>query len=531
MYILENALKNLIRNKGRNILIGAIIFAIITTTVVSLIINNTASAVIEDYKERFSSKVSITPDMQKVMQEAQQNPADGKVMMKRPEISSELYLQFTDSEYLKESIATGSIGANSNSITAIDQDEENTTEDTPSNGPSNFRGNEISMRIGGNSNFKLYGDYWQDFKDGLRSVENGKIPENDNECIISTALSDANNISVGDTLTFTSNVSIDVPDDIDTSTLADGDTITLNNENYKVALSEMGTVTLSREVTYELKVVGTYADLTDEYSNENMPTSAALNRRNEVLTTLNTLLSTRNTDESGVQVHVTYYLSSPEYLTQFEAEVRSKGLPDTFTVTTDTTSYNRIVKPVLGLKNISLTFMLVVIILGSIILVLLSSISIRERKYEIGVLRAMGMKKSKVALGLWSETLIITCICLIIGLGVGAGVSQPISDKLLSNQVEAAQNTEQQGSSQFGGHVISEQRPNGSTTPSMGGSMFFSGINQSNAQPLSEMKITLDFYTVLEIIVISILLASIAGLVSLSRITKYEPIKILMERN
>ncbi|WP_438940338.1 hypothetical protein [Lacrimispora defluvii] len=29
----------------------------------------------------------------------------------------------------------------------------------------------------------------------------------------------------------------------------------------------------------------------------------------------------------------------------------------------------------------------------------------RERKYEIGVLRAMGMKKGKVALGLWTWTL------------------------------------------------------------------------------------------------------------------------------
>ena len=60
MYILQNALKNLVRNKGRNLMIGAIIFVIILTTVVSLIINNTSSAVIEDYKERFASEVRIT---------------------------------------------------------------------------------------------------------------------------------------------------------------------------------------------------------------------------------------------------------------------------------------------------------------------------------------------------------------------------------------------------------------------------------------------------------------------------------------
>jgi len=53
MYIFQNALKNVARNKGRNILIAAIIFAIILTTVVALIINNTATAVIDRYKEQF----------------------------------------------------------------------------------------------------------------------------------------------------------------------------------------------------------------------------------------------------------------------------------------------------------------------------------------------------------------------------------------------------------------------------------------------------------------------------------------------
>ncbi|WMT39640.1 FtsX-like permease family protein [Paenibacillus sp. D2_2] len=57
------------------------------------------------------------------------------------------------------------------------------------------------------------------------------------------------------------------------------------------------------------------------------------------------------------------------------------------------------------------------------------------------------------------------------------------------------------------------------------------GGAQSSAKPLSEMKISLDTVTILEIIGISILLASFAGLISISKITKYEPIKILMERN
>jgi len=45
------------------------------------------------------------------------------------------------------------------------------------------------------------------------------------------------------------------------------------------------------------------------------------------------------------------------------------------------------------------------------------------------------------------------------------------------------------------------------------------------------MTISLGLMTILEIIGISLLLASAAGFVSIRSITKYEPIKILMERN
>jgi putative ABC transport system permease protein len=55
MYILQKKIKNVVRNKGRNILLGAIIFAIIVTTVISLIINTASGSIIEDYKARFGA--------------------------------------------------------------------------------------------------------------------------------------------------------------------------------------------------------------------------------------------------------------------------------------------------------------------------------------------------------------------------------------------------------------------------------------------------------------------------------------------
>jgi putative ABC transport system permease protein len=527
MYILQNALKNLMRNKGRNIMIGAIIFAIVLTTVVALIINNTASAVIEDYKDRFSSEISITPNMQRVQEEAMKNTKDGLVAIRLPELSSEMYLQFADSEYLQKSILNGTMSADCSDIRAIDQSDEDDTESGntgPGGGPVMPSGGNaiMGMKIGGEGNFKLLGDSWQEFTDGTRDLASGEFPQNDYECLISKDLQNENNIQIGDTISFSANISMAYEPD-EYPEIEIGDTITVNGIEYTTEVAFMGG-RATREAVYELTVVGIYDDLNDEYLYENMPQTAGLNRRNEVLTTLPSLLADRNTDEGGIMISATYFLKSPEMLADFEAEVRAKGLPATFDVGADTDSYNNIVKPVLGLKKISITFMIVVMVLGSIILLLLASISIRERKYEIGVLRAMGMKKAKVALGLWLEILAITCICLVIGLGAGVLAAQPISDTLLKEQVAAAESASPQGP---GGMVTNG--PGGAMTRMGPGGMMSGSF--SDAKPLSEMKITLNLITVLEIIMISLLLASLAGLIAISRITKYEPIKILMERN
>ena len=185
---------------------------------------------------------------------------------------------------------------------------------------------------------------------------------------------------------------------------------------------------------------------------------------------------------SGIEA--IYFLKQPEMLHDFEAELRNKGLPDNYSVITEISTFENTIGHLENLQNLTLTFLIIVLALGAFIMVLLSVISIRERKYEIGVLRAMGMKKKTVALGLWIEILAITCICFALGMGVGAMLSQPISNVILAEQTDS--------------------------------------IN---------VNVSVSALTAIQILGISILLASIAGVISISRITKCEPIKILMERN
>ena len=202
-------------------------------------------------------------------------------------------------------------------------------------------------------------------------------------------------------------------------------------------------------------------------------------------------------------VDAVYYLKRPDMLAVFEAELRSKGLPNDYNVRTDESAFDSVAGSVESLNNLALTFLIIVLVLGAVIMILVSVIAIRERKYEIGVLRAMGMKKKKVALGLWVEVIVITCICFALGMGLGTVLSQPVSDAIMIGQAE---------STDVGSTSLADR---------------LSGSDTGQAETIS---VSVDAVTTLEIFAVSILLASIAGIISVSRITKCEPIKILMER-
>ncbi|MDR3072002.1 MAG: FtsX-like permease family protein [Clostridiales Family XIII bacterium] len=498
MYILLNAFQNLLRNRGRNLMMGGIIFVIIISVVTALMINNTANGVINDYKNRFGSEVSFVPNQEKLMEEAQANSTDGRFRIQLPQIEPEKLLAFGQSEYLSEAVYTAETKGNSDALNAIDADKGGGG--GPMIGRVGPNGTQEAESLGVQYYHKISNQY-SDFEDGLRTLTDGsQYPENENECILSDDLLENSDLAIGDTITVTS-------------------ALTENG-------AEPGSETYT-DISWEMTIVGTYTDMTEEYGG-NMMENAYTNRKNEILTTFETISNKMQDSLSGITVDAKFSLVSPDMLEAYTAEVREKGLSDTYDVTTDENSYNRIIAPVEGLKSITFTFVIVVLIFGSIILALLASIAIRERKYEIGVLRAMGMKKLKVVLGLWSETLAITVVCLILGLGIGPIIAQPITNVMLEKQIAASEEA-QSGTEFSGGGTF---RSGGASAMSGGPtSMRFGGPGQEDVQPLSELDVSLDIVTILEIIAIALLLSSLAGIIATRKITKYEPIKILMERN
>ncbi|MDR3036915.1 MAG: ABC transporter permease [Coriobacteriales bacterium] len=505
MYIIQNAWRNVFRNKGRNLLLGSITFVVIVAVVVALIIANTSTGIIEEYKDRFGSEVTLQPDMQKLQEQAMANSTDGRMRLQRPTIPPTQLLAFGESDYLQSANYTAETKANSDSLTPIDED----------------KGGGGGLMMGGARNgvapqdtvgtqyyFKLLGNQFSDFESGLRSLSAGRMPTAANECVISTDLAESSGVTVGETVTVTTSL-------VEGESLPDPD----STEE-----------TVTRELTYSLTVVGTYDDATDEYGN-NMIQNAYTNRRNEILTTFETIQATYAEGYSGIDISATFYLKSPDMLEGFASELYAKGLDTAFNVATDTASYNAVIGPVENLKNIAFIFVIVVLMIGGAIVALLASLAVRERKYEVGVLRAMGMKRATVGVGLWAELLIVTGLCLVVGLGVGTLASGPVSDVMLKSQIAATEQAQGPGANVMtssgpqaagaatGGQVTSMSAPLGSMrTP-------------GTAEALTSLDVSLSWITLLQIIAVALALSTIAGLIAVVQITKYEPIKILMERN
>lgn len=473
MYLIGHALKNIVRNKGRYLLIGTVLIVSFMSITVSAMIHFTTKAVIDDYSDRFGASVYFTPDLRKLL--ALMEP-DENGMYHNPEITTEQYIVFSKSDAVKNTLFQGSRQTYSDELLGLDQGGEEQFYDSGgwhNFGWQNFTGTDSHatqpQRQAPNATVLGYSDcsMMEDFALGLRELDEGIFFETSNECMVSRDFADLNGLKVGD--------SFDLQD--------------VNN---------METAPL------HLTVCGIYLDITTPQPNGS--DWAVNNRRNEILTSFSTL---EEHGIDGLYITAVYYLKSPDFAPEFETYVRENGLNEVYNVNVDARSYNSIVKPIESLKNISTTFLVVILLVGCLILILLSMLGVRERKYEIGVLRAMGMPKGKVAFGLICESVCVMTLCMCIGLGVGSMIAQPVSNAIMDEQADLV---EQQPQANYGDIIAS------------------TADTSENVSALQEVQIVLAPESIGFIVIISLVLGLLSNVAGIFYIARYEPMKILSER-
>lgn len=203
-----------------------------------------------------------------------------------------------------------------------------------------------------------------------------------------------------------------------------------------------------------------------------------------------------------------------------------KGLNEYYTISTNISSFEESVRPLNNLNKFANVFLLLVLIIGGIILVVLNMINIRERKYEVGVLRAIGMKNSKVLLQFITEFFAVTFLALILGSVIGSVLSVPSANMMLQNEIKALEEKEEEVFANFGRN--GQNRSAGFGGGFNRGNLF---ITNQNVSYVSQINAIINPIVILQMILIGIILTLISSSISVILISRYEPLKILSNRS
>ncbi len=485
MYILKNAVTSIVRNKGRNLLIGIIVIVISCATAVTLAIRSSANSLIHSYENQYELSATIEIDresmhngMNKELTEEERQEQREKmedIFSEASDISLDDIKNYGDSKLVKEYYYQNSIGVNSSDIESASMTESSDGRRMGNHGKGGFQNiDESDFTLTGYSTINAMNDFIQ----GRYTITSGEINSdmNSSSAVINNELASLNNIKVGDEIKF-----VDPKDD---------------------------------ENEVKVKITGIFEEKSD--TDEQMGMFA--NSANTIITNttvIDKFLSKR--EDMKNTITPTFILKDKTVIEQFEKELKEKGLNEYLNVTTNLDQVEGATSTISNVATFATTFLIITLIIGGIVLFVINMINIRERKYEIGVLRTIGMKKRYLTLQFILELMIVSFIALLIGAGLGAASSVSVSNHLLQNEITNAQQERENINDHFGGRMDDRH---------------VKGMNGIvSVQAVTSIDAVVDFKVLLNLLGIGLILTLISSTAAMISIQKFSPLTILKERS
>ena len=285
-------------------------------------------------------------------------------------------------------------------------------------------------------------------------------------------------------------------------------------------------------LTYEFTIVGFFETVKTPSSSSNSsaydPYSYMEQERQNMMYTSNKVI--RNINDTyrtefyrvnpsyeyyGDQYYTPFYvLRSSEDLEQFRTDALGI-LPDTYRVVDNQASFRSIAAPLENMSSIATIVLIAGVGASLVILSLLITLLLRERRHEIGIYRSLGERKIKIIGQVLSEVLVISLIAITLALFTGNFLSGLLSNSMIENQVISQQQSAGQG--MYMGYV----------EYSMLDSMGY-GSNITLEDLASQYRVSLGPGIILTFYVVGILTVLVSTLVPILYVLRLNPRKILM---
>lgn len=211
----------------------------------------------------------------------------------------------------------------------------------------------------------------------------------------------------------------------------------------------------------------------------------------------------------------TFILKDKDSVEKFTTEIKEKGLSEYYTLNTNVEELESATKSIENVKTFATTFLLIMLGISAVVLFVINMINIRERKYEIGVFRTIGVSKFKLTLQFALEILIVSVVMLGIGAVCGSFLAKPVGNMLLENEIQSVQEETEQISNNFG----------------KGGPMDMNFGGTVNVQTIDTINAVVDITVVAQLLGIGLALMLVSSLASMISIQRFSPLTILKERS
>jgi putative ABC transport system permease protein len=421
MNFIKRALLSVKARKGKSLLQIFVFTVICVLVLAGLSIQSAAKKSGELARQKLGADVTLQVDIEKLREnmQSQQQSSGERVRFQSTPIPVDSAQELTSYPQIKGYNFYSSTTALATTFEPIESAEEEAVESTDGSADSNVQ--QGQGRFGGMAQGDItiqgvtYTDSTTEFMDSTSTLVEGEhINEEDigeNVALIEQTLAEENDLSVGDTITVTN------PSD-------DSNTV-------------------------ELIVKGIYS--TTSTGSDQGRNFTALIPYNKVYVPYTTATTLKGTDYEGTIDSAIYYIDNPAELNSFvnQAQLESSIDFDTFKLDANDQLYQQMVGPIDNVAGFSNNIVYLVSIAGAIILGLIIMMSIRERKYEMGVLLAIGEQRWKLVGQFIVEILLVAAISFGIATFSGNAVANQVSDQLLNQELETAEQTNTPAS--FGG--------------------------------------------------------------------------------
>lgn len=487
MNFLKRAFYSTKAKVGRSLLLTFVFSAILIFILAGLTIQSASLTAAENAKKSMGATVTLSANMENAMKDMQKNSNEGQ----RPDPGS-FNLTPVDLDDVEKITALNNLSyytmsstttVDAKSFEAISSEESSNTSEqsTPSGMKMPQMTSQGDISISGTNATATT----TSFKGGTAEIIDGVgITDEDmdsNKAVIEITLAQANDITVGDMI--------------------------------KIERDDK---------TYKLNIVGIYKS-TESTDSRSMQ-MASLNPYNTIYTSYTFANKVKGSDYKNTADSVVFHVTDPEKMPAFVKAATATGLDtDTYSLTTNDQQYQQMVQPLDNVKSFANKIVLLVAIAGTVILALIVMLTIRERKYEIGVLMSLGEKRSKIIAQFFAELIFVLALALVVagvsGQFVGNAVGKQLIEQQTTTQTSDATSSAQQGP---GGGQAPSNMPSGGS--GMGGNAQATDMQQQ----ISDLDITLSIKELMELGGFGLGISFLAVLIASIGIMRMKPKKILI---